>query len=283
MNPPMILGLVGSPNREGRTYQLVLAALEAGAEAGACTELVQMADHVVGPCRDCLPWVCRTNLRCTYEDPAFDYLREKILNCDGLVLGTPVYWWDTSAMVRYLFLKMFRVYASSAPSRGLPALGITVAGGGGNGLISALRPVYHFFQVMQMRAIEPVPVNRFNFDAALQRARVQGARLASLAQERHPFARADERYLPPDSPPFVAGLEERLLWYDSLPYLGESRRDERRLVAQMAVHALGSTAPPDLSQGLLAADLAAAEGRHLEAMWETTRVYEAAVRLLGRS
>jgi hypothetical protein len=51
----------------------------------------------------------------------------------------------------------------------------------------------------------------------------------------------------------------------------------------MAVHALGSTAPPDLSQGLLAADLAAAEGRHLEAMWETTRVYEAAVRLLGRS
>ena len=87
-----------------------------------------MADHVVGACRDCLPWVCRTNLRCTYEDPAFDYLREKILNCDGLVLGTPVYWWDTSAMVRYLFLKMFRVYASSAPTRGLPALGITVAG-----------------------------------------------------------------------------------------------------------------------------------------------------------
>jgi hypothetical protein len=107
--------------------------------------------------------------------------------------------------------------------------------------------------------------------------------LASLAQQRHPFARADEGYLPLDSPSFVAGLEERLLWYDSLPYLGESRREERRLVAQMAVQALGSTAPPDFAQGLLAADLAAVEGRHLEAMWETTRVYEAAVRLLGRA
>ena len=74
-----------------------------------------------------------------------------------------------------------------------------------------------------------------------------------------------------------------LLCYDSLPYLGESREGERRLVTQMAVQALGSAAPPDLVRGLLAADLAAAEGRHLEAMWELTRVYEAAVKLLGRS
>src|SRR5665647_2755452 len=51
-----VLGLVGSPNRDGRTFQMVSTALEAAATMGARVELVQMADHVVAPCRDCQPW-----------------------------------------------------------------------------------------------------------------------------------------------------------------------------------------------------------------------------------
>jgi len=79
-----VLGLVGSPNSEGLTNQLVTAALEGAARAGAAIELVHMADHVVNACRDCLPWVCRTNLKCTYEDASFEILSNKILNCGGL-------------------------------------------------------------------------------------------------------------------------------------------------------------------------------------------------------
>ena len=203
----IVLGLVGSPNKEGRTTQLVKAALEGAATAGANIELLQMADHVVDACKDCLPWVCQTNLKCTYDDQAFAFLSQKIQNCGALVLGTPVYWWDTSGMVKYLILKMFRVYARSGPFHGLPAFGISIAGGTGNGLVSGLRPVYHFFQMMQMRALEPLPVTRFNFDAALKRAGELGAQIAGMAKQRAPFA----------------GLEERLLWYDNLPYLGLSR------------------------------------------------------------
>jgi multimeric flavodoxin WrbA len=260
-----VLGLVGSPNRDGRTNRLVSAALAGAAEAGAATELVQMADHLVDACKDCLPWVCHQNGRCTYDDPGFAYLSGKILNCGALVLGTPVYWWDTSALVRLLILKMFRVHGFSAPAHGLPALGIAIAGGGGNGLISGLRPIYHFFQTMQMRALEPLPANRFNFERAVERARDLGAVLASMSHQRHPFARADERFLPPDTPAYVGGLEERLLWYDSLPYLGLDRMGERRLVAGLAVSALG-----------------AAGGDDLAAMRELTRVYESALKVLGR-
>ena len=158
-----VIGLVGSPNREGRTHQLVTAALEGAAKAGVATELIQMADHVVAACKDCLPWVCLENLKCTFEDDAFDYYCRKIMNCGALILGTPVYWWDTSGMVKYFILKMFRIYARSAPLQGLPSLGIGIAGGTGNGLISGLRPVYHFFQMMQMRALEPVRRNIAQF------------------------------------------------------------------------------------------------------------------------
>jgi len=162
-----VLGLVGSPNRDGRTFHMVTAALEGAAEAGAKVELIQLADHVVEACKDCLPWECMTTLQCKYPDPAFEYLSGKLLQCGALILGAPIYWWDTTGMVKYLILKMFRVYARSAPLAGLPAFGIGIAGGTGNGLLSGLRPVYHFFQVLQMRALEPLPVTRFNWSAAL--------------------------------------------------------------------------------------------------------------------
>jgi multimeric flavodoxin WrbA len=87
-----------------------------------------MADHVVAACKDCLPWVCKTNQKCTYEDDAFEYLSQKVPSCGALVLGTPVYWWDTTGMVKYSILKMFRGYARSSLLEGLPAVGIGIAG-----------------------------------------------------------------------------------------------------------------------------------------------------------
>jgi multimeric flavodoxin WrbA len=257
-----VIGLVGSPNREGRTNQLVAAALEGAAGQGVTTELIQMSDHVVAACKDCLPWVCKDNLKCTYEDEAFEYLSLKILNCGALVLGTPVYWWDTSGLVKYLILKMFRIYARSAPLQGLPAFGVAIAGGTGNGLVSGLRPVYHFFQMMQMRAVEPLPATRFNFDSAVEQARKLGEKIAAMAGRRHPFA----------------GLEERLLWYDQLPYLGLSRAAERRLLADLAIQALPSRESPAMALGLARADELSAAGKPVEALTEVTRVYEAGVK-----
>jgi len=257
-----VIGLVGSPNRDGRTNQLVVAALEGAARQGAQTELIQLADHVVEACKDCLPWVCKDNLECTYEDEAFEYISRKILNCGALVLGTPVYWWDTSGLVKYLILKMFRVDARSAPLQGLPALGIGIAGGTGNGLVSGLRPVYHFFQMMQMRAVDPLPATRFNFDTAVEQARKRGKQVAAMADQRHPFA----------------NLEERLLWYDALPYLGLSRAAERRLLADLAIQALPSRDYGAIASGLARADELSAAGKPVDSLLEVTRVYEASIK-----
>ena len=253
-----VIGLVGSPSRDGLTNKLVAAALEGAVRGGAAAELIQMSEFVVAACKDCLPWVCKDNLKCTYEDEGFEHLSHKILDCDALILGTPVYWWDTSALVKYLILKMFRLYARSAPLQGLPALGIAVAGGTGNGLVSGLRPVYHFFQILQMRAIDPLPVTRFNLDAALGRAGDLGSKIAEMAAHRKPFD----------------NLEERLLYYDTLPYLNLSRLEERRLLADLTTQALPSGADPAIARGLASADEMAAGGRSLDAMIEITRVYE---------
>jgi multimeric flavodoxin WrbA len=257
-NTGTVLGLVCSPNRDGRTFNLVRAALTGAAAEGATVELIQVADQVVSACRDCQPWVCLKTLHCSYPDPAFEYVAEKLLTCGALVLGTPVYWWDTSAMFRLLMLKMFRVYARSAPLAGLPAVGIGVAGGTGNGLVSGLRPVYHFFQMLQMRALAPLPVTRFNWDRALVEAGERGAKLASMANQRHPFA----------------GLEDRLLWYDALPHLSMTRSAERRLLASQTTQSLPAGALLDVGRSLAEADELAAQGELLRSLELTTSVYE---------
>jgi multimeric flavodoxin WrbA len=262
----IVLGIVGSPNPEGRTNQLVLAALKGAAEAGATTELIQLSEYVVAACKDCLPWVCADNLKCTYEDEAFEFLSQKILNCGALVLGTPVYWWDTSGLVKYLILKMFRVYARTAPLQGLPALGLAIAGGTGNGLISGLRPVYHFFHILQMRALEPVPTTRFNFNQALTRAVELGCQIAGMTKNRAPFK----------------GLEERLVWYDNLPYLGLSLAGERRLLADLVALETAEKMGSDVLSGLARSDAFTAAGRGVDSLSEATQVYEAGVRAFER-
>jgi multimeric flavodoxin WrbA len=242
---------------------MVAAALEGAARAGAPVELIQMADHVVEACKDCLPWECKDTLKCAYPDPAFETLSQKLLGCGALVLGTPIYWWDTSAMVRMLILKMFRVYARTGPLAGLAAAGIGVAGGTGNGLVSGLRPIYHFFQVMQMRAMAPLPVTRFNWTAALEDAKRFGARLAETAGARRPFG----------------GVEERLLWYDNLSYLGLSRAAERRLLASLTAAAIAPGEDPAIPRGLAEAEALAARGETLAALQLLTRTYEAAAKI----
>ena len=161
---------------------------------------------------------------------------------------------------------MFRVYARSAPLQGLPAFGLAIAGGTGNGLISGIRPVYHFFQMLQMRALEPVPATRFNMNQALTRAGELGGQIAGMATSRTPFN----------------GLEERLLWYDNLPYLGLNRAGERRLLADFVALEMAEEMGAEALSGLARSDAFAAAGRNLDSLSEVTQVYEAGLKAFER-
>ena len=48
--------------------------------------------------------------------------------------------------------------------------------------MSGLQPAYHFFQMLQMRALELLPVTRFNWSAALGRAGELRAVLAARGE-----------------------------------------------------------------------------------------------------
>ncbi|HOU23328.1 MAG TPA: flavodoxin family protein [Anaerolineae bacterium] len=92
-----VLGIVGSPRRNGNTAILVETVLEAARARGASTEKVFLADLDIAPCDACR--ACVESGECVHRD-AMDELFPQMFASDVWVLGTPVYWWGASAQFK---------------------------------------------------------------------------------------------------------------------------------------------------------------------------------------
>jgi NAD(P)H-dependent FMN reductase len=230
----MIRGFVGSPHRDGRTAAIVREALLGAEEQGVEVELVQLADFNLGGSLECTKEILPGDDPGPEDD--FPKLAALLDDSAAVVIGSPVYWSDITSCTRALLTRKLRVEQGKGPTAGMPALGIAVAGGSGNGLVEALRPLYLLFEKLRWRPIDSFPVTRFNWDRALATANGAGRDLAAMSDRRRP-------------------VEPDELWpfYNGLRYRSHDRIDERRLLAELIVGALpdvGKYAP--LATGLRA-------------------------------
>lgn len=84
-----ILGIVGSPHRKfGNTYQLVERMLKETEKMGAETEIVLLSNFEINYCAGCA--TCLREGECPQKDDVKE-LQEKMLEAEGIVLGSPVY------------------------------------------------------------------------------------------------------------------------------------------------------------------------------------------------
>jgi multimeric flavodoxin WrbA len=102
-----ILGIVGSPRRNGNTEILVDEVLAAAEENGAKVHKVILSKLDIGPCRACD--TCRKTGKCVQKDD-MEELATKMKNSDVLVLGTPVYWWGPTAQFKAFLDRWYGVY-----------------------------------------------------------------------------------------------------------------------------------------------------------------------------
>ena len=175
----LTLGIMGSPRKNGLTSQLVSQALKGASSGGAEVRRVNLIDYEI-------PSYPRS------RDQRYADLDELVSAADAMIVGSPVYYKDVSGLVRE-----FIDYVHSGPRKhkmeGQPAFGMCVAGGSGMGQITALRSLYGFFFFRNFRPIDPIPVSRFNFQAALKEAYDRGQALAGISGPRQPFADLAER------------------------------------------------------------------------------------------
>ncbi len=197
----LIVGVVGSPRKNGLTNRLVREALAGAESAGAEVKIVYLIDY------DIRPW--------TPEHPkAPEELNEIMRKADGYIIGAPVYYLDINGLT-----KDFLDTVDLGDSNGKPGFGITIAGGTGKGLVLAIKSIYYFFFCKSIRALEPLPVSRFNFEPALKKANELGRKLVEEAKERRPFK----------------SLEERIRYFNNIKYLDRDMVDEILLLAEQLI------------------------------------------------
>jgi multimeric flavodoxin WrbA len=93
-----IMGILGSPRgKNSLTLKLIESALRGAEDAGAEVEFIDVARKNVRPCRSC--GICYSTGKCSQKDD-FQAVYEKVLEADGLVLGSPAYFNSVSAQLK---------------------------------------------------------------------------------------------------------------------------------------------------------------------------------------
>ena len=96
-----VVGILSSPRgKNSNTLKLMDAALKGAAEAGAEVEGIDVAKLKIKYCTACDS--CHENGECTIKDD-FNFVMEKILAADGIILSSPNYITNVTAQLKTLF------------------------------------------------------------------------------------------------------------------------------------------------------------------------------------
>jgi len=94
-----VIGIVGSPRKNGNTELLTKHTLQAISEEEVDTELIRLAGLEIKPCNACM--ACKEQEICSIKDDLFPlYLRMK--EVEGIILASPVYYGSATALIKAL-------------------------------------------------------------------------------------------------------------------------------------------------------------------------------------
>lgn len=144
-----VLGINGSPHRNGNTavmLEWVLGELET---EGISTEVFHLAGKPLAGCIDCRKCFQNKDRRCGAAPDALNDVMERILASDGVVIGAPTYFANVSANVKALLERvgLVNIANDGLLKRKVGAAAIVARRGGA---IDAFNAVNHLFLHAQM-------------------------------------------------------------------------------------------------------------------------------------
>lgn len=135
-----ILGITCSLRKKSNTQILVEEALAGATKASATIELVSLVGKEIKPCDGC--YTCDTTGKCHIIDD-MQSIYEQMLAADGIIIGTPIYFWNMAGQTKVL---LDRTIALRAPNLRLAnKVGGSIVVAARTGLMNAVSTFYTYF------------------------------------------------------------------------------------------------------------------------------------------
>ncbi len=144
-----VLGINGSPNKNGNTSLLIKAVFQELIKEGIETEIINIALKPVRGCRACFTCAKNQNKRCVFDEDIMNECIGKMVAADGIILGSPTYFTDVTAEMKALIDRAGMV---SITNGGLfkHKVGGSVVAVRRGGATHAFDTMNHFLHYMQM-------------------------------------------------------------------------------------------------------------------------------------
>ncbi len=142
-----VVGINGSARKDGNTALVIGKIFEELSKAGVDTELIQLADYDMHPCRGC--FACKGRGNCVFGNDGFCDVFRRMVAADGIILGSPVYSADVSAKMK-AFLERGGVVVATNPGMLRRKVGASVSAVRRGGGMATVDTMNHFMLNKEM-------------------------------------------------------------------------------------------------------------------------------------
>lgn len=142
-----VIGINGSSRKDGNTAIIIGKVFNELNKEGIETELIQLADYEIDPCRGC--FACEGRSNCVFAKDGFAEIFNRMVEADGIILGSPVYSADVSAKMK-AFLDRGGVIVATNPGLLRHKVGASVAAVRRGGGMTTVDTMNHFMLNKEM-------------------------------------------------------------------------------------------------------------------------------------
>ncbi len=144
-----VVAFNGSARKDGNTAILIKRALSELQKEDIDTELVQLAGSKIRGCAACFKCMANKDRCCSFGGDAVNDYIEKMIEADGIILGSPTYFANISTEMKALIDRAGFVAIANGGlfKRKVGAAVVAVRRGGA---IHAFNSINHFFFISQM-------------------------------------------------------------------------------------------------------------------------------------
>jgi len=144
-----VMAFNGSARKDGNTAILINYVLKELDKEGIETELFQLAGKKIRGCKACYKCFENKDQQCSFKNDILNECMAKMIEADGIILGSPTYYTDVSTEMKALIDRTGFVARANGDLL-KRKLGAAVVAARRAGSIHAFDTLNHFFLIAQM-------------------------------------------------------------------------------------------------------------------------------------